>query len=102
MGYGTTGMRPKVGFKPSMQVNAAGIRTEPPASLPMETRTTPAATAAAQPPLLPPDVHDGFHGLRVTPNPGLSVTPFQLNSGARVLPISTAPACSSRRTNSAL
>ena len=92
-------MRPCVGFRPMVPVKAAGMRIEPPASLPMDRRTTPAATAAAQPPLLPPGVSDGFHGLRVMPKAGLSVMPFQLNSGARVLPSSTAPASASRCTN---
>ena len=41
----------------------------------------PAATAAAAPPEDPPGVFAGFHGLRVTPVSGLSVTPFQPNSG---------------------
>ena len=91
-------MRPCVGFRPMVPVKAAGMRIEPPASLPMDRRTTPAATAAAQP-LLPPGVSDGFHGLRVMPKAGLSVMPFQLNSGARVLPSSTAPASASRCTN---
>ena len=52
-------MRPCVGFRPMVPVKAAGMRIEPPASLPMDRRTTPAATAAAQPPLLPPGVSDG-------------------------------------------
>src|SRR5690606_41828547 len=36
-------------------------------------------------------VGTGFQGLRVGPVGGLSVTPFQPNSGVVVLPISTAP-----------
>jgi hypothetical protein len=56
----------------------------------------PAATAAAAPPEEPPGVFAGFHGLRVMPVSGLSVTPFQPNSGVVVLPRSTAP-CSRRR-----
>ena len=92
LGRGDSGIRPCVGFSPMVPVNAAGMRIEPPASLPIDTRTMPAATAAAQPPLLPPGVSAGFQGLRVIPKAGLSVTPFQLNSGARVLPSRTAPA----------
>ena len=49
-GQGRQGMRPCVGFRPMVPVKAAGMRIEPPASLPMDRRTTPAATAAAQPP----------------------------------------------------
>ncbi len=56
----------------------------------------PAATATAAPPLEPPGVRSGFQGLRVIPVSGLSVRPFQPNSGVVVLPISTAP-CSRRR-----
>ena len=56
----------------------------------------PAATAAAAPPEEPPGVLAGFHGFRVMPVSGLSVTPFQPNSGVVVLPRSTAP-CSRRR-----
>ena len=43
---GRQGMRPCVGFRPMVPVKAAGMRIEPPASLPMDRRTTPAATAA--------------------------------------------------------
>ena len=41
---------------------------------------------------------EGSHGLRVTPVSGLSVTPFQPNSGVVVLPTSTAPCSRSRAT----
>ena len=54
------------------------------------------ATAAAAPPEEPPGVFAGFHGLRVMPVSGLSVTPFQPNSGVVVLPSSTAPCSRSR------
>ena len=58
----------------------------------------PAATAAAPPPEEPPGVFAGFQGLRVMPVSGLSVTPFQPNSGVVVLPSSTAPCSRSRAT----
>src|SRR6185295_6571842 len=48
-------------------------------------------TLDAAPPLEPPDVLVGSHGLRVMPVSGLSVTPFQPYSGTVVLPIKTAP-----------
>ena len=51
----------------------------------------PAASAAAEPPLEPPGVVAVFHGLRVIPDSGLSVTPFQPNSGVVVLPRMIAP-----------
>src|SRR5258706_11510523 len=58
----------------------------------------PDARAAAAPPEEPPGVFFGFHGLRVMPVSGLSVTPFQPNSGVVVLPSRTAPCSRSRAT----
>ena len=49
----------------------------------------PASPAAAPPPLDPPGVRSRFHGLRVMPVSGESVTPFQPNSGVVVLPRNT-------------
>ena len=49
---------------------AAGIRTEPPVSVPSASSHTPAATSAADPPDEPPDVREGSRGLRVSPTPG--------------------------------
>ena len=49
----------------------------------------------------PPGVIFGFHGLRVIPVSGPSVTPFQPNSGVVVLPSSTAPCSRSRATTGA-
>lgn len=48
-----------------------------------------ADTAAAEPPLEPPAVFEGSQGLLVGPHSGLSVTPFQPNSGVVVLPSGT-------------
>jgi len=59
---------------------------------------SPAATAAAAPPLDPPGVKSVFQGLRVTPKTRLSVTPFQPNSGVFVRPMTIIPAARSRRT----
>jgi len=58
----------------------------------------PEASAAAAPPLEPPGVSFGFHGLRVIPASGLSVAPFQPNSAVLVLPRMTAPASRRRAT----
>src|ERR1700730_6234346 len=58
----------------------------------------PAATAAADPPLLPPGVIAGFHGLRVTPVALLSVRRPLMNSGEAVLPTGIAPAARKRAT----
>src|SRR5207244_1925941 len=80
---------------------AAGMRTEPPPSVPTDSAPIPDATAAPLPPLDPPGVRPGSHGLRVMPVIGLSVTPFQANSGVVVLPISTAPLSRNRATHGA-
>ena len=75
-----------------------GIRTDPPASVPMAALPIPAASAAADPPLDPPGVTERSHGLRVMPLSGLSLTPFQPNSGMVVLPMTIAPASRARAT----
>src|SRR5215470_11553025 len=67
------GTRPYVGFKPGNPVNAAGVRIDPPPSHAVQNGTSPATTAALEPPLEPPGVRAGFHGLRVTPSSGLAV-----------------------------
>src|SRR5690606_34306385 len=77
------------------------MRTEPPPSVPTESGAMPSATAAAEPPLDPPLVLVGSHGFPVLPVSGLSVTPFQPNSGLVVLPTNTAPASRSRATEGA-
>ena len=88
---GHIGTRPKVGLSPGRPVKAHGMRIEPAPSLPSASGTRPAASAAALPPLEPPGVVSGSHGLRVIPYSGLSVTPFQPNSGDVVWTGSTAP-----------
>src|ERR1700688_4557143 len=72
---GSFGTRPKVGLWPTTPQNDAGMRTEPPPSVPSAIGVIPAATDAPAPPLEPPGVRDRFHGLRVTPNTRLSVVP---------------------------
>ena len=95
---GYIGTRPSVGLSPTIPQNAAGIRIEPPPSVPTDNGPSPAARAAALPPLEPPDVRSVDHGLRVMPVRGLSVTPFQPNSGVVTFPSGTAPAARSRAT----
>src|ERR1700684_627713 len=65
--------RPRVGFIPTSPQLAAGIRSEPPPSEPVEAGTMAAATAAADPPEDPPVVRSGFQGLRVMPLAALAV-----------------------------
>src|SRR5688572_25410972 len=88
---GWCGTRPYVGLRVNVPVKAAGMRTEPPPSVPTASGASPAATAAAAPPLEPPGVRARFQGFRLTPVSGLSVTPFHPNSGVVVLPTITAP-----------
>ena len=49
------------------------MRIDPPPSLAVPKGTIPTDTAADEPPLDPPGVTDGSHGLRVTPSSGLAV-----------------------------
>ena len=51
---------------PTMPQSDAGWRMEPPVSLPSAQSASPAATAAAEPPLLPPGTVLRSHGLAVT------------------------------------
>ena len=54
-----------------MPQSAAGIRIDPPPSLPSAIGAMPAATAAADPALEPPEVRSSAQGLRVVGNTGL-------------------------------
>lgn len=74
------------------------MRMEPPPSLAPAIGTTPAATAAADPPEEPPGVRVRSQGLRVGPFTSGSVMPFAPNSGVLVLPKITSPASSQRST----
>ena len=64
--------RPYVGLSPTVPQNDAGIRIEPPVSLPIAMNTIWVATAAPDPPLDPPGLCCGFHGLRTAPKCGLA------------------------------
>ena len=47
-------MTPRLGLRPIRPFQEAGIRMEPPASLPVAVGVMPAAVAAPEPPLEPP------------------------------------------------
>ena len=98
---GPTETRPRAGFRPTSPQHDAGIRIDPPPSLPCATGTIPAATAAAAPPLDPPGVRSVFHGFRQGPNRRGSVVGRMPISGIEVLPTITNPASRSRRTRNA-
>ena len=93
-------MQSRVGFRPTRPQLEAGMRIEPAPSEAVAAAQSPAATAAALPPLEPPGLRSVFHGLRVIPNAGPSVSPMITSSGQLVLPMITAPAPRSRRTSS--
>ena len=80
------GTRPGDGRKPTTLQNAAGLRSEPPVSLPSAIGTIPHASATAAPPLLPPQVFVRSYGLRVAPKTVLNVCEPAPNSGVLVLP----------------
>ena len=71
---------------------AAGMRIEPPVSVPTVPSDMPVATATADPPLEPPGDRDGSCGLRTGPNPESSLVVPNANSCRLVLPTNTAPA----------
>jgi len=57
------GIRPGVGLRPQMPLKCAGTRIDPPPSLPTPAADIPQAMPAASPPLDPPGVRSGSHGL---------------------------------------
>ena len=63
----TDGTTRTVGRNPTTLFHAAGLRSEPPVSLPSAVATMRQASATAAPPLDPPAVRSSRHGLRVTP-----------------------------------
>ena len=93
------GTSPTVGFSPNTPQNEAGIRIEPAPSPPCAIPTTPAATAAAEPPDDPPAVRPWRHGLCAGPFTRFPDSPFQPYSDVVVLPTMTAPAARMRATS---
>src|SRR5258708_2690499 len=74
------------------------MRIEPPPSLPWLKGATPAAVIDEAPPEDPPGECFRFHGLRVVPCSGESVSAFQPNSGVVLLPRIAMPAARKRPT----
>src|SRR6476646_1399559 len=99
---GTFGTRPDDVRKPTTEQKLAGLRSEPPRSLPSAIGSIPQASATAAPPLEPPQVFDRSQGFRVAPNTGLNVCDPAPNSGVLVLPMVMAPARCVRSTNKVL
>ena len=98
---GTTvaiGTTPTVGLSDVMPQQCAGLRSEPPMSLPRPIGLMPDAIAAASPPLDPPAVTSGFHGLRVRPCSCEWVWTRRPKSGRFVRANGIAPAARMRST----
>src|SRR5258708_38283450 len=86
------GTRPHVVFSPTIPQHAAGIRTDPPVSVPNPISTSPLATATALPLDEPPGMRSGAAGLTGVPNTALSPAGLTHNSVSVVLPTMNAPA----------
>ena len=67
LGRAISAILPKLGLIAYTPHQAAGIRTEPPPSLPWAIGTRPAATAAALPPDEPPAFRERSKGVLVAP-----------------------------------
>src|SRR5437870_110797 len=81
-----------------MPQQAAGMRIEPPPSVPSAAGAMAVATAAAEPPDEPPEVRSRSQGFGVAPKTRFLVNPECPNSGVWVLPITIPPACFERST----
>ena len=68
------------------------MRIDPPVSLPSASGTIRAASATPEPPLDPPGMRDGSHGLRLDPTDSLTDVMPQANSCVWVLPTRMPPA----------
>src|SRR5699024_2554243 len=88
----SVGIVPRPGLSPIIPVAAAGIRIDPPPSVPGATGSIPAATAVAAPPEEPPAGSSGLRGLGAGADRLLSEEHDTANSGIVVLPTNTAPA----------
>ena len=95
------GARPRTmpgeGRKPTTPQCAAGMRSEPPVSEPVQTGSMSVASATAEPPDEPPALSSGLNGLPVAPHTGLRVLAPAPNSGTLVLPTTMAPAARTPR-----
>lgn len=93
-------MRPQVTFSPVIPLNALGIRTEPPVSLPIPAGASPPATATPVPLDDPPGTRCArrSQGLRGVPMRGFVPHPPKANSVMWTLPSGIIPAPSKRST----
>ncbi len=70
-----------LGRMPTMPQKLAGLRSEPPMSVPWASQAMPVASATAAPPEEPAAERDVSQGLRVAPNTSLKVLAPAPNSG---------------------
>src|SRR5215831_11353847 len=96
--YGAIVLRARVGLSPTTPQHAAGARIEPKPSLAWAIGSMRAPTAAAAPPLEPPEILAGFHGLLVGPKSCGSQVSDSPSSHVLVRPKITTPARLSRFT----
>ena len=92
------GTSPGDGRKPTTPQIAAGIRSEPPVSEPVQIGSMSQASAAAEPPDEPPAIFAGSNGLPVAPQTGLRELAPAPNSGTLVLAVTMAPAARTSAT----
>ena len=97
----SVGTRCLLGFQPTRPHSAAGMRVEPPVSVPMAISHMPSATATAPPEVEPPGTRVRSNGLPGVPKCGLAPTPEKANSLMLVLATITAPAARRRFTTGA-
>src|SRR3982074_1355003 len=76
---------PMLGRMPSTPQKLAGLRSDPPMSVPCASHAVPVASAAAAPPEEPAADRDRSQGLRVAPHTSLKVLAPAPNSGLFVL-----------------
>src|SRR5580693_8029408 len=87
----STGTRPQVVFRPTTPQQAAGIRTEPPVSVPRPTSAPPVATATAEPLDEPPGRRRGSSGFGGVPDHAFVPAADQHSSARLVLPTILVP-----------
>src|SRR5690606_9453496 len=93
--------RPRVGFRPTRLLDAAGMRPEPAVSVPSAKLAKPSATATADPELEPPEMYCGSKALRQAPQGERVPTRPVANWSRLVFPTGIAPASMSFCTTGA-
>jgi hypothetical protein len=94
----SSGYRPYVGRRPASPHIVDGIRIDPSVSSAMASGAIRAATATADPPLLPPGTRAGSYGLCTAPNVALLLVQPSDSSCRFVFPMTIAP-CASKGTS---